>query len=163
MTTAISITCPRCGATSWHPKDITEGYCAACHDFTQEPLLDDAVTPATNAALHAHRDVEPAPGVGATIAYRPMLCFPHVVRTVDSHRGVAYLWPLLTDAYQDTTGTPGGLQIRHHVYTATDLTDKQAPTGTLVRARRHHDGVWAAPHGHRVTFGLALYFASGRH
>jgi hypothetical protein len=29
-----SITCPRCGRTSYHPDDIAAGYCGACHDFT---------------------------------------------------------------------------------------------------------------------------------
>jgi ribosomal protein L37E len=31
-----SITCPRCGLTSYHPKDIAEGYCGRCHDWTQQ-------------------------------------------------------------------------------------------------------------------------------
>jgi len=31
---ALSITCPRCGRTSYHPKDIAEGYCGRCHDWT---------------------------------------------------------------------------------------------------------------------------------
>jgi hypothetical protein len=26
-------TCPRCGRTSHHPKDLEEGYCGACHAF----------------------------------------------------------------------------------------------------------------------------------
>jgi ribosomal protein L37E len=29
-----SFVCPRCGAKSYHPKDISEGYCGRCHDFT---------------------------------------------------------------------------------------------------------------------------------
>jgi ribosomal protein S27AE len=29
-----SITCPRCGRTSYHPKDIEQGYCGNCHDWT---------------------------------------------------------------------------------------------------------------------------------
>lgn len=29
-----SITCPLCGRTSHHPKDIEEGYCGACHWWT---------------------------------------------------------------------------------------------------------------------------------
>jgi len=32
-----SITCPRCGMTSYNPNDIREGYCGSCHDFTGEP------------------------------------------------------------------------------------------------------------------------------
>lgn len=27
-------TCPRCGKVSAHPKDLEEGYCGACHDWT---------------------------------------------------------------------------------------------------------------------------------
>jgi ribosomal protein S27AE len=30
-----SITCPRCGRTSYNPTDIDEGYCGACHDWTR--------------------------------------------------------------------------------------------------------------------------------
>jgi ribosomal protein S27AE len=30
-----SYTCPRCGRTSYHPDDIREGYCGACHDWTR--------------------------------------------------------------------------------------------------------------------------------
>lgn len=31
-----SITCPVCAATSYHPRDIAEGYCGQCHDWTSE-------------------------------------------------------------------------------------------------------------------------------
>jgi len=31
-----SFRCPRCGAVSYHPKDIEEGYCVRCHDWTRE-------------------------------------------------------------------------------------------------------------------------------
>ncbi len=30
-----SITCPRCGRTSYNLNDIREGYCGACHDWTR--------------------------------------------------------------------------------------------------------------------------------
>ena len=30
-------TCPRCGRTSYHPRDLAEGYCGACHDWTGRP------------------------------------------------------------------------------------------------------------------------------
>jgi hypothetical protein len=30
-------TCPRCGRTSFHPDDLAEGYCGACHDWTAAP------------------------------------------------------------------------------------------------------------------------------
>ena len=29
-----SITCPKCGMTSFNPNDIREGYCGNCHDWT---------------------------------------------------------------------------------------------------------------------------------
>ena len=28
-----SITCPRCGRTSWNENDVRERYCGACHQF----------------------------------------------------------------------------------------------------------------------------------
>jgi ribosomal protein S27AE len=34
LATGQAIRCPRCGAVSVHPKDIEEGYCARCHDWT---------------------------------------------------------------------------------------------------------------------------------
>lgn len=30
-----SITCPRCGRTSYNPTDVAEGYCGACHAWTR--------------------------------------------------------------------------------------------------------------------------------
>lgn len=36
---APSFTCPRCGRTSYHPDDIAEGYCGACHDWTRDDRL----------------------------------------------------------------------------------------------------------------------------
>jgi ribosomal protein L37E len=39
MTGPPSITCPRCGATSYHPEDIALGYCGRCHDYTSDPTL----------------------------------------------------------------------------------------------------------------------------
>lgn len=32
-----SITCPVCGMTSYHPKDVEYGYCGNCHDYTSPP------------------------------------------------------------------------------------------------------------------------------
>ena len=29
-----SITCPVCGMTSYHPRDIKEGFCGKCDDWT---------------------------------------------------------------------------------------------------------------------------------
>lgn len=30
----VSITCPKCGLTSHNPRDVTEGYCGKCADWT---------------------------------------------------------------------------------------------------------------------------------
>jgi hypothetical protein len=35
--TAESVTCPRCGMTSHHPRDVAAGYCGNCHDWTSPP------------------------------------------------------------------------------------------------------------------------------
>lgn len=43
MADAPSIACPRCGKISYHPKDIEQGYCGHCHDWT-------------SAAARAYRD-----------------------------------------------------------------------------------------------------------
>jgi hypothetical protein len=29
-----SFTCPRCLWVSYHPDDLTNGYCGHCHDYT---------------------------------------------------------------------------------------------------------------------------------
>lgn len=34
MSDVPSIVCPRCGMRSYHPKDIEQGYCGHCHDWT---------------------------------------------------------------------------------------------------------------------------------
>lgn len=31
--------CPRCGAVSYNPNDIKEGYCGRCHWWTGHPTL----------------------------------------------------------------------------------------------------------------------------
>lgn len=35
MTDVPTFTCPKCGATSAHPKDVEEGYCGNCHRWTR--------------------------------------------------------------------------------------------------------------------------------
>jgi len=35
-----SITCPRCGLTSYHPDDVRQGYCGNCHDWTTRSSPD---------------------------------------------------------------------------------------------------------------------------
>ncbi|MFG2056664.1 hypothetical protein ACGFI9_21840 [Micromonospora sp. NPDC048930] len=44
-----SFTCPVCGRVSHHPRDVDEGYCGACHDWTgplrtsiQHPLVAES-------------------------------------------------------------------------------------------------------------------------
>lgn len=34
-----SITCPACQRTSYHPKDVEQGYCSACDWWTSDPTL----------------------------------------------------------------------------------------------------------------------------
>lgn len=40
-----SFTCPRCGARSYNPNDIAEGYCGACHWWTGADNILNAVDP----------------------------------------------------------------------------------------------------------------------
>lgn len=40
MAQAQSITCPRCGLTSYHPDDVREGYCGNCHEWTTQNIGD---------------------------------------------------------------------------------------------------------------------------
>ena len=35
----MGIRCHTCNLTSFHPKDITERYCACCHRFHEDGLL----------------------------------------------------------------------------------------------------------------------------
>lgn len=35
----IGIRCHTCGRVSYHPKDVDERYCGACHVFHEEHLL----------------------------------------------------------------------------------------------------------------------------
>lgn len=37
-----SFTCPCCGATSYNPTDIEQGFCGACHTWTGDPALGPA-------------------------------------------------------------------------------------------------------------------------
>ena len=41
LVTQPSITCPRCGKTSYNPNDIAQGYCggSGCHWWTSDPVL----------------------------------------------------------------------------------------------------------------------------
>jgi ribosomal protein L37E len=38
-----SIECPRCHRVSFHPQDVSEGYCAHCHDFTTPNKLHQPI------------------------------------------------------------------------------------------------------------------------
>lgn len=58
MTRPASITCPRCGKTSYHPGDITNGYCARCRWWTSHELLG---TPEAIAAAEQGGVIEPLP------------------------------------------------------------------------------------------------------
>lgn len=39
------IKCPRCGAISYHAKDIEQGWCSQCHAVTSQPSADISGTP----------------------------------------------------------------------------------------------------------------------
>ncbi len=43
MTDKPSITCPICGLTSYHPKDIEHGFCGNCHLFRDDISVDELV------------------------------------------------------------------------------------------------------------------------
>jgi hypothetical protein len=32
--------CPKCGAVSYHPDDLKNGYCGKCHEYTAPPLVE---------------------------------------------------------------------------------------------------------------------------
>jgi hypothetical protein len=57
-----SITCPLCGATSYHPQDIGEGYCGRCHDWTSPPGARADDPPLLGCTCG---------GIGATGSHRP--------------------------------------------------------------------------------------------
>lgn len=40
----VGFTCPRCQRTSYHPTDVAEGYCGACHDWTGADLTDQPLS-----------------------------------------------------------------------------------------------------------------------
>lgn len=46
-----SFTCPACGRTSRNPKDVEEGYCGHCHDWT----ADDKPADQEVAVIHRGR------------------------------------------------------------------------------------------------------------
>lgn len=58
----MAFTCPECGATSQHPVDEQEGYCARCHRWTGDqvgplPLVVDDTLPPDVAELRSGEEV----------------------------------------------------------------------------------------------------------
>ena len=49
-----SITCPRCGAKSYHPEDIRQGYCGRCHWWTSDPQLGQIEPPSEYEPVDEH-------------------------------------------------------------------------------------------------------------
>lgn len=45
--TADNFTCPRCGAVSWNPHDLEQGYCGRCHWWTADPILGHVELPSS--------------------------------------------------------------------------------------------------------------------
>jgi hypothetical protein len=71
MTKDRNITCPLCGRTSWHPMDVKERYCGACHkwhdQFTTTELLGAL------AVVMRHRDHTPHNLIVATLHARALV------------------------------------------------------------------------------------------
>ena len=59
-----SITCPKCGKTSWHPKDILEGYCGNCHEFHDNMNAGQLIT---QMAAEIERSLPPLASGDATV------------------------------------------------------------------------------------------------
>lgn len=67
-----TFTCPKCGRTSHHSKDVEFGYCGACHEFTGDehhphrvPGWEGSVGPFPNQYSQPHvyaRDVQSGAG-----------------------------------------------------------------------------------------------------
>lgn len=63
-----SFTCPRCGAVSHNCKDVAEGYCGRCHDWTRAPeSVKPSQCPACGkkldcASLFGSPNIKPSPG-----------------------------------------------------------------------------------------------------
>lgn len=53
-----SITCPRCGRTSFHPEDVKQKYCGYCHWWTSDPLLGEVVPDSQSGLPQADPDVQ---------------------------------------------------------------------------------------------------------
>jgi ribosomal protein L37E len=65
-----SITCPRCGRTSYHPGDIAAGYCGACHDWTSAPLSRGLWQPMPERWPELHPpELTPAEQLAAALRY----------------------------------------------------------------------------------------------
>lgn len=59
-----SFVCPRCGAESFNPNDISERYCGRCHVFVDDPPFSPAVQKAMDrfwAGLKKRREAERKP------------------------------------------------------------------------------------------------------
>jgi hypothetical protein len=74
-----SFTCPKCDATSYHPKDVEFGYCGACHEFTGDshphrvPGWEGSIGPFPNQYSLPHvyaRDVHS--GAGNCVCGQPL-------------------------------------------------------------------------------------------
>lgn len=65
---AVSITCPRCGATSYHPEDVRQGYCARCHWWTSDPQLGQIEPPGEPELADQHYRPERVVGLVVAIA-----------------------------------------------------------------------------------------------
>jgi hypothetical protein len=74
-----SITCPRCGATSYNPHDLAHRYCGRCHAFHDDPA---ALIPEIPALYDVARDV----------------CFSAGLAWTDPRTGITHEPPIVRDA-----------------------------------------------------------------
>ncbi|MEV7263999.1 hypothetical protein AB0N38_10650 [Micromonospora aurantiaca] len=58
LLTAPSFTCPECGRVSYHPRDIEEGYCGACHSWTRAIIRHPLVAEARRTCVAAPEQYE---------------------------------------------------------------------------------------------------------
>lgn len=79
-----SITCPVCGRTSYHPKDIHHHYCSHCHAFHTD--INDRPVPLEHMRQAIIRAAQQWEERNASVPENPML------RAFAAHYGISYDW-----------------------------------------------------------------------
>jgi hypothetical protein len=81
-----SITCPRCGLTSWHSVDVREGFCGNCHGWTSRPDLDDPKGHPMTEQQHPERALLDVPPLTAAQAQGDVFVLPWLETTTPQIR-----------------------------------------------------------------------------